>query len=56
MRRKLRRTTLLDLVKTVQDQVRSDAEVVAVIAYLIDTGHLVLSGTRADPLNDAVAG
>ncbi len=55
MRRNVRRTTLLDLLKTVQDQVRSDAEVVAVIAYLIDTGRLVLSGTFADPLTDAVA-
>ncbi len=54
MKKKVRRTTLLDLVETVQDHTRSDAEVVAVIAHMIETGRLVLvgnfSGPAADPL------
>ena len=41
------RVTLLDLVQAVQDNCRSDAEVVAVIAHLVKTGRVILSGTFA---------
>ena len=39
--------TLLDLVRTIQDVARSDAEVVAVITYLVNSGRVVLSGNFA---------
>ncbi len=42
-----RRTTLLNLVQAVQDHARSDAEVVAVIAHMLRTGRVVLTGTFA---------
>jgi hypothetical protein len=52
MKKEVRRTTtLLDLVETVQDHTRSDAEVVAVIAHMIDTGRLVLN---SGPITDAL--
>ena len=41
------RTTLLDLVQTVQDHCRSDAEVVAVITHLVNSGRVVLRGNFA---------
>ena len=46
MKRTVRRTTLWDLVKTVQDQSRNDAEVVAVIAHLVNSRRVVLRGMR----------
>jgi hypothetical protein len=42
-----RETTLLDLVMAVQDSVRTDSEVVAVIAHMIRTRRVVLSGIFA---------
>jgi len=36
--------TLLNVIEAVQDQTRSDDEVVAVIAHMIDSGRLVLTG------------
>jgi len=41
------RVTLLELVQAVQDNCRSDAEVVAVITHLVNTGRVVLRGTFA---------
>ena len=40
-------TTLLELVQTVQDQAGSDAEVVAIIAELVNSGRVVLRGIFA---------
>ena len=54
MRKNVRRTTLLDLVETVQDHTRTDAEVVAVIAHMIDTGRLVLIGDFSGPIAEAL--
>ena len=45
--KKGRRTTLLQLVQVVQDQCRSDAEVVAVITHMLNTRRVVLCGTFA---------
>jgi hypothetical protein len=45
----IRRSTLLDLIQTVQDLARSDEEVVAIIAHMIATGRVALSGTFANP-------
>jgi hypothetical protein len=45
--RRQRRWTLLDLVQSVQEQTRSDDEVVAVIAHLINSGRVVLKGNFA---------
>ena len=42
-----RRMTLLELVRVVQDTCRSDAEVVAVITHMVNTGRVVLGGTFA---------
>jgi len=47
MKNKNRRTTLLDLVQAVQDHCRSDAEVVAVIMHMVNTGRVVLCGSFA---------
>ena len=47
MRFKGRRTTLLELVQAVQDQCRSDAEVIAVITHLVNTRRVILCGTFA---------
>ena len=53
MKTKSRRTTLLELVRAVQDTCRSDAEVIAVITHMVNTGRVVLGGTfarrRIDP-------
>jgi hypothetical protein len=54
MKKQVRRTTLLDLVETVQDHTGSDAEVVAVIADMIETGRLVLIGNISGPIADAL--
>jgi hypothetical protein len=35
---------LLELVQVVQDSCRSDAEVVAVIAHMVNTGRVILCG------------
>ena len=43
----LRRSTMLELVLTVQDLASSDDEVVAIIAHMLNTGRVVLSGTFA---------
>lgn len=40
-------TTLLDLVRAVQDVARSDREVVAVVTYLVNSGQVVLAGNFA---------
>jgi len=42
-----RRMTLLDLVVALQDRCRSDAEVVAVVAQLVNRRRVVLCGTFA---------
>jgi hypothetical protein len=47
MKTKNRRTTLLELVRAVQDTCGSDAEVVAVITHMVNTRRVVLSGTFA---------
>jgi hypothetical protein len=47
MKTKARRTTLLALVRAVQDNCRSDAEVIAVITHMVNTGRVVLSGSFA---------
>lgn len=39
-----RNLTMLDLVIAVQDQARTDAEVVATVAYLINSGAVRLCG------------
>jgi len=39
--------TLLELVQSVQDTCRSDAEVVAVITHMVNTGRVVLTGSFA---------
>lgn len=41
------RTTLLDLVQTVQRYAANDEEVVATIAYLVNSGRVQLGGTFA---------
>ncbi len=45
----VRRSTLLELVQAVQDLAHTDEEVVAIIAHMIATGRVALSGTFADP-------
>ena len=47
MKRKVTRSTMLALVQAVQDAARSDDEVVAIIAHLISTRRVVLTGTFA---------
>ena len=47
MKTKSRRTTLLELVRAVQDNCRSDAEVVAVITHMVNTRRVVLGGNFA---------
>jgi hypothetical protein len=47
MRTQRRRVTLLELVQVVQDTCRSDAEVIAVITHLVNTGRVVLGGNFA---------
>jgi hypothetical protein len=47
MKTATRRTTLMDVVRVVQDQAESDAQVVELIAYMIDSGRVVLTGDRA---------
>ena len=42
-----RRMTLLELVQAIQDHTRSDNEVVAVVAYLINSGRVTLRGIFA---------
>jgi hypothetical protein len=46
--KQMRRMTLLELVQIVQDTARSDEEAVALIAHMINTGRVVLSGTFAN--------
>ena len=43
----LHKCTLLDLVQTVSDCATSDAEIVATVAYLINSGKVLLCGTFA---------
>jgi len=38
---------MLELVRAVQDRARSDEEVVAIIAYMLNTRRVVLRGTFA---------
>jgi hypothetical protein len=47
MRKRTHRTTLLELVQAVQDACATDAEVVAVIAHMVNSGRVVLGGTFA---------
>ncbi len=47
MKSKARSTTLLELVRAVQDTCRSDAEVVALITHMVNTRRVVLRGTFA---------
>jgi hypothetical protein len=47
MKRRTCRTTLLELVQTVQDQCASDAEVIAVITHLVNTRRVMLCGSFA---------
>jgi hypothetical protein len=47
MKRTSRRVTLLDLVQTVQDVCRTDAEVVAVVTHMVNSGRVVLCGNFA---------
>jgi len=47
IKRNGRRTTLLELVQTVQDTCTTDAEVVAVITHMVNTGRVILRGTFA---------
>lgn len=47
MSQKKRRITLLELVQAVQDTCGSDAEVVAVISHMVNTGRVILSGNFA---------
>jgi len=47
MKRASRQVTLLDLVQAVQDFCRSDAEVVAVVTHLVNTGRVILCGNFA---------
>ena len=42
-----RRVTLLELIQAVQDNCGSDAEVVAVITHMINTGRVILRGNFA---------
>ena len=42
-----RSVTLLDLIRAIQDTCGSDAEVVAVIRHMVNTGRVVLGGTFA---------
>jgi hypothetical protein len=41
------RTTLLDLVQTVSDYAATDDEIVATVAYLINSGKVLLCGNFA---------
>lgn len=47
MKRRVRHSTMLELVRAVQDRARSDEEVVAIIAYMLNTRRVVLRGTFA---------
>ena len=55
MEKKDRRTTLLELVRAVQDTCRSDAEVIAVITHMVNTGRVVLRGNFARQQIDAAS-
>ncbi len=47
MKRQVQRSTMLALVRAVQDSARSDDEVVAIIAHMLRTRRVVLCGTFA---------
>jgi hypothetical protein len=47
MKRVRYRTTLLELVKAIQDVAQSDTEVVAVIRHLVNSRRVVLTGNFA---------
>jgi hypothetical protein len=47
MSKENRPVTLLELIQAVQDNCGSDAEVVAVITHMINTGRVVLRGNFA---------
>jgi len=47
MSKESRRVTLLELIQAVQDNCGSDAEVVAVITHMINTGRVTLCGNFA---------
>lgn len=49
------RLTILELIATVQDTARSDEEAVAIMAHLIDTGRVVISGGSAKRIAAALA-
>jgi hypothetical protein len=47
MKRQVRRSTMLELVRTIQDSATSDEEVVAIIAHMLKTRRVVLCGIFA---------
>ena len=47
MKTRVIRTTLLELVQRIQDYAECDDEVVAVVAFLVDTGRVRLAGNFA---------
>ena len=47
MTKKNRRLTLLELVRAIQDNCGSDAEVVAVVTHMVNTRRVVLRGNFA---------
>jgi len=52
--REVQEVTLLELVQAVSEESRSDAEVVAVVLYLVRSGRVRLCGNfRGSPLEDA---
>jgi hypothetical protein len=48
MKKQTRRSTMLELVQTVQDCAGTDEEVVAIIAHMLKTQRVVLTGNFAD--------
>jgi hypothetical protein len=50
----LYKTTLLDLVKSVSDYAKDDDEIVATVAYLINSGKVLLCGNFAGARIDGV--
>jgi hypothetical protein len=51
----LYKTTLLDLVQSVSDSAKDDDEIVATVAYLINSGKVLLCGNFAGARIDLTA-
>jgi hypothetical protein len=49
MRQRKPRTTLLDIVKAVQDQTASDAEAVVMLTRLLNSGRIILTRKVTEP-------